>query len=335
MKTKTTAVLLLLICLYFTGAAQTITGQVTDSQTKETIPSATVYLSGTFTGSSTDAEGRFVLNLSGYSNMPLIVSAVGYYSTVVPDYSDGRHLDVKLQPKTYDLDGVTVVAKSLEHVRRRNLATFRKEFLGSSTNARRSVILNEDNIRLTMDESGSILRASAREPIEIRNTNLGYHITYFLDKFEFNTVTGDMLLVGNFMFSSETLSDPRELARLERRRERAYLGSRMHFIRALWHNELQAEGYRLACTTGAALHYDDLVLVDERWGTDKYLIPRDTIAIFFRTNGRQSRLIMLEDYGEVYLEADGYFDPYGIIWDGEMGRSRIGDLLPYEYRYMN
>lgn len=335
MKTQTTAVFLLLACLFSTGYAQTLTGLVEDAHTGQTIPGATVYLSGTFIGSSTDAHGQFTLNVSRYPNMPLIVSSMGYFSAEISNHSEGRTLLVKLVPKVYEIEGVTIYAESLEHLRRQNLAIFRKEFLGTTPNARRSAILNEDDIYLAMNESGQILHAFANNPIQILSSNLGYKITYFLDKFEFNVETGHLLLIGNFIFSSDTLSDPRQLARKERRRERAYLGSRMHFIRALWNNELKAEGYVLKSSTGAALAYEDLVLTDERWENDKYLATRDTISIIYWTNSRQSLLISPPGYGEVYFGADGYFDPYGIIWDGEMGRSRVGDLLPYEYNAPN
>jgi hypothetical protein len=322
---------IILACFCFTGQAQTITGQVMDEKTGETLPGAAVYLSGTHIGTSTDANGRFVIDVSRYPNMPLTISAMGYYSFISQDYDTKKPLEVRLNPKVFDLQEVVVQDKSLQSVRRRQMATFRKEFLGNNSNARNCEILNEWDIRLDYNETSRVLSASASNPIQIRNQHLGYHITYYLDKFEFCTSSGSMLLIGNYIFSSDTLGDPRLQYRIEQRRERAYLGSRMHFIRALWNNELAAQGYRLANTAGAALDYDDLVFTDERWGPDKYLVPRDTTAIFYRTNGRQTLLIIPPDYGEVYFEADGYYEPLGIIWNGEMGRSRVGDLLPYEY----
>lgn len=331
MKTKKTAVFLLLVCLYLTGHTQTITGQVMDAKTKETIPGAAVYLSGTYVGTSTDADGRFELDVTGRTNMPVTVSAMGYYSFVNQDYDAGKPLTVRLNPKIFDLQEVVVQDKSLQGVRRQHLTTFKREFLGNNSNARNCEILNEWDIRFTMDETTRVLSATASNPIEIMNHNLGYHITYYLDKFEFCAISGDMLLIGNFMFSPEDVDDPRQLERIEQRRARAYLGSRMHFLRALWRNDLSGQEYRLAATSGAALDYDELVTVDSRWGLDKYLNPHDTVAIFYRTNGRRSLLIIPPDYGEVYFEDDGYFEPYGIIWSGEMGRSRIADLLPYEY----
>lgn len=41
MKTQTTAIFLLLACLFTTGYGQTLTGQVEDAHTGKTIPGAT------------------------------------------------------------------------------------------------------------------------------------------------------------------------------------------------------------------------------------------------------------------------------------------------------
>jgi hypothetical protein len=34
---------------------------------------------------------------------------------------------------------------------------------------------------------------------------------------------------------------------------------------------------------------------------------------------------------KVWFTRDGFFDPIGIIWEGEMSKQRIGDLLPFEF----
>ena len=33
----------------------------------------------------------------------------------------------------------------------------------------------------------------------------------------------------------------------------------------------------------------------------------------------------------VYFEKDGFYDPFGVVFSGEMSDRRIGDLLPFEY----
>jgi hypothetical protein len=33
----------------------------------------------------------------------------------------------------------------------------------------------------------------------------------------------------------------------------------------------------------------------------------------------------------VYFEKDGFYDPIGVEFSGEMSKQRIGDLLPFEY----
>ncbi|HUX56198.1 MAG TPA: carboxypeptidase-like regulatory domain-containing protein [Bacteroidales bacterium] len=42
-----------------------------------------------------------------------------------------------------------------------------------------------------------------------------------------------------------------------------------------------------------------------------------------------SRIVVKEEY--VLFDKRGFFDPLGILWEGEMAKQRIADLLPFEY----
>lgn len=61
---------------------RTITGTVTDSQTKETLPGATIILKGTTSGTSTDIDGKFSLPVSS-NDAVLVISFVGYDPTEI------------------------------------------------------------------------------------------------------------------------------------------------------------------------------------------------------------------------------------------------------------
>lgn len=73
---------LLILLLMLLGAAslsaqnRTVRGRVTDSN-NEAIPGATVVLQGTTTGTTTDVDGNFTLNVSG-DNPVLVISSTGY-----------------------------------------------------------------------------------------------------------------------------------------------------------------------------------------------------------------------------------------------------------------
>jgi len=56
---------------------RTITGNVTDKQTKETLPGATILIKGTTSGTSTDIDGKFSISVSS-NDAVLVISFVGY-----------------------------------------------------------------------------------------------------------------------------------------------------------------------------------------------------------------------------------------------------------------
>lgn len=78
-------------------------------------------------------------------------------------------------------------------------------------------------------------------------------------------------------------------------------------------------------SAGRALGYKDVVIQDTQ-GL-KFLHYPESLDILYGPD--RSRINFQEAY--VYFEKDGFFAPDAIGWEGEMGRKRLGDLLPYEY----
>jgi hypothetical protein len=171
------------------------------------------------------------------------------------------------------------------------------------------------------------------KPILIRNKALGYNIIYYLDKFEIAWMTNYVLMIGNYIFLEDSTSKPDERKRFERRRESAFLGSRMHFFRALWENNLDSAGFTVKDSANVKLSYDDLVSQPDNL-TDanqlKCLKYHGNLYIAYQAKLPQSRIHILKDY--VFFDKNGFFDPLGIVWQGEMSKQRTGDLLPFEYK---
>ena len=95
-----------------------VSGVITDSRTKQTIPAATVVFSGTTSGSSADADGRFTLQ--GQEDYRQIsVSFIGY-KTVRKAIEPGKSqvIDIALVPDVQLL--AEVVIKSGKKTRYRN-----------------------------------------------------------------------------------------------------------------------------------------------------------------------------------------------------------------------
>ena len=303
--------------------AQVIKGIVYDDKTKNTIPYASVYFNGTFVGTTSDSQGNFELNNPKNSTMPLTISAIGYYSTTMI-LRKGESLSIYLKPKDYELKETTVKSKSLLRRRKKNLAMFRDEFLGTTPNAKKCMILNVIDITFDYNSKGDTLKAYALKPIQVENNALGYNITYYLDKFEYYMYKGTVFFIGNIKFSeTKTTEGTQEL--YDEARKQAYLGSKMHFFRSLWNNDLKAQGFFIANMVGENLKMENVVALDSI--NNKYLHYPSRINIW--NSDKFTSIYLLKNY--VYFDKTGYFNPSGINWIGDMGKARIADWLPYEY----
>lgn len=316
--------LLFLIGFYTVSYCQLIKGTIVDAKTKSTIYSASVYFDGTFVGTNSDLNGYFELDASKNSSMPLTISAIGYYSTRLVNYSSGKPLIIQLTPKVYELKEAVVKTKSLRWKRYRNLKLFKEEFLGTTANAFGCEITNENDITFNYDSDKDTLKAFALKPILIKNKALGYSVTYYLDKFEYYKKKRATFFSGNIIFT-EYITTEKTLKSCYERRKQTYLGSRMHFIRALWVNDLKANKFTIEDLEYKILNYGDIVSLDD--GNRKFIkYPRNLII---ERGKATSYIFFLKEY--VYFDKTGYFDPAGINWKGDMVDQRIADWLPYEY----
>ena len=304
--------------------SQVIKGTIFDEKTKNTIPYASVYLNGTFVGTTSDRQGNFELNNPKNSTMPLTISAIGYYSTTMTHFTSGDSLSIYLKPKDYELRETTVKSKSLLRRRKKNLAIFRDEFLGTTPNAKKCMILNVIDITFDYNSKGDTLKAYALKPIVVENNALGYTITYYLDKFEFYMNKETVFFIGNIKFSETKTTEGTQML-YDDARKQAYLGSKMHFFRSLWNNDLKEQGFFMTNMVGQNLKMENVVVLDSM--NNKYLHYPTRINIW--NNDMFTSIYLLKNY--VYFDKTGYFDPSGINWIGNMGEGRIADWLPYEY----
>ena len=99
--------LFLLLTVAVSAQNMRVTGTVKDAATGEGIPFASIALRGTMTGTYTDSEGVYSINVP--ANGTLEFSAIGYV-TVVEQVSGRGTINVSLDPDTENLDESIVVA---------------------------------------------------------------------------------------------------------------------------------------------------------------------------------------------------------------------------------
>jgi len=324
-------ILLLLFINFSTRVScQIITGTVLDKSTGNAIQHAIVYFNGTFNGTYTDQKGNFELDISKNNMMPLTISALGYYSATNNDFEDSEPLLIYLSPKVYELNEVVISAKRSARSRRENLRLFKAIFLGTTQNASRCEIINEKDIVLFNDND--TLKAYSLQPILIDNKALGYNISYYLDRFTFLGKNNVYVFTGNIIFNEDLITNDIQKWIIERRRRNAYFGSKMHFFRSLWSNDLDSVGFSVTGMANVKLNYNDIVIQKDDPSKDvpiKYLKYKGILGISYNAEYPTSYISFTKEY--IYFFSNGNFDGLGITWEGKMASQRIADLLPYEY----
>ena len=111
----------LLLAFSLTGAAQFITGTVTDKETGEGIPYASIVYKGHGVAVISDENGHY--RIDRHNGWNITYSAVGYKTEVVEiDYDTPGKQDVKLSPDGAQIEEVTVRSKRLRYSRKNNPA---------------------------------------------------------------------------------------------------------------------------------------------------------------------------------------------------------------------
>ena len=331
---KKLLLLLSFLNLYLAVYNQIIKGTILDKETKSPITYAVVYFDGTSIASYTDAKGFFKLEIRNNTSMPLTISALGYYSINMNDFSPKKDIMVYLTPKVFEMKEVTVTTKGNPNIRRRNLEIFRREFLGRTGNAEECQIINEDDIRFLSSSDKDTLKAFSLRPVLVVNKGLGYKISYYLNKFEYIKSEYLHQLIGNSLFEEDTTSIL-DKQYYEIRRESAYFGSKMHFFRSLYQDELKSAGY-IVKNLKRQLSYQDLVRIQLSTDPDqrkKYIYYAESVpiilSIIWEPGKTESGMEILKNY--IFFDKNGYYKGPGIIWHGEMAKQGIADLLPFEY----
>jgi hypothetical protein len=101
----------------------------------------------------------------------------------------------------------------------------------------------------------------------------------------------------------------------------------MHFFRALWANDLKRSGFTVVNEEWDKLDYAKFVIQGD--SLRKFLAYPEKLGVYYYSKFPTSFIILQKE--KIFFEKDGYVEPMGIVWDGQMARQRVGDLLPYEY----
>lgn len=238
---------LLFILLIQPALAQnTLRGRVVAADTKQPIHLANVFLSNTSIGTVTNTDGVFVIDRFPQGRYDIVVSCIGYESYVATiQYSQlPYNIEVSLKPKVNILDEV-VVEPYEKNGWERYGKFFMDNFVGTSALAADCKLKNPETIRFRYNKKENILQAFADEAIILENKALGYILRYDLKTFTYNYSTRIFYFQGYPLFEDLETNRKRTQERWIKNREEAYYGSLMHFMRALFRNQLIENGFEV------------------------------------------------------------------------------------------
>lgn len=348
----------------------TITGTVLDSLTQERLRYVTVYINGTTKGTVTDADGHFELKDVSYP-ATVIFSFVGYKPQAHDIVRNPGHLSIELKPNI-DLPEVVITGKK---VKRKDLSYFKSMFLGDDRWGRHATIRNENVIMIEnthytrkvavndigyeVDEKVSVFNAWASEPLIIDLPLLGYVLYVDLVYFTVEHIGGNTLcdMLGYFYYKPYTIGKESKLVSFEKNRRQAYYNSSQHFLRSVYENRLEENGYILAMADNSTIIRLDIIKYNPI-GIEKYSdIIEDSIMQIHGLKDKRLKILYYHKYddtplnlkknkttlypfsesGITFMKDTCVFYKDGIVIDnnirfmGEMSEKRVGACLPDDY----
>ncbi|HVW97392.1 MAG TPA: carboxypeptidase-like regulatory domain-containing protein [Mucilaginibacter sp.] len=223
------------------GQGGVITGTITNEETKGPLPRASVFLSNSSVGTATDDNGKFTLSGIRAGQYTLTVTILGY-----EDYSEnilvGREpikMNIALKPKPLMLKGV-VISSSADW--KKNYESFKKDFIGTDENSRACIVINPHVLDLNYNRTRQTLEANSDEFLVVENKALGYRIKFLLKDFQSDRLSGRISWGGERLFE-DLPGSASQKKKWHEKREEAYYGSEMHFLRSLYTGKLAENGF--------------------------------------------------------------------------------------------
>lgn len=314
---KPTFAILLFICfsLAVNSTTLSVNGKVIDEDTGSPVELASVFIANTTLGTYSNEKGEFMLTFPKEGVLNLVVSHVSYhpFSININSYKDTITLFIKLKVRVYALSDVQVSQQDPYKSIRFQL--FNNLLLGQSKNASACKILNPGMLHLTgnnpnypIEELNMVVRSDST--VLIKNEALGYNIEYNLDYFDISA--GKITFYGYPLFRNLTVN-ARKSKQVEKKRQAAYEGSKLHFFRSLYAHRLEEEGfeiYRVWAYRKDTNNYKDYLLMED----SSFIGIKD---VFLE---QTTERLNLYDYLTV---------------DSMSGAKRLTIVQPFEVRYVN
>jgi hypothetical protein len=217
-----------------------VRGVVINGANKQVVSKVKIFFTGTSIGTTTNEQGEFSVKIP--FGRHILVASSPEFETFGQFINSDETLDsfvIQLKTKPQQSGRDTGVYE--EDGWQKWGDFFLDNFLGSEINSK-CRIKNSKVLKFRLSTKTGNLFAYADEPLIIENKILGYTILYKLETFvcDFKTRLIDYNGYSLFQPLSGTTSQQTEW---EKRRGEVYFGSLMHFMRSVYRNQIQEEGF--------------------------------------------------------------------------------------------
>ena len=201
----------------------------------------TVYLNNSTTGTITNKNGEFNLEVKN-GIYQLIISHIGFqtikYGIDTSTYT--KPLIFSLLEDVFVLDEVVISEKKNNDEWEYNFSVFIREFIGTSEFSKSCTIQNPEVLFFEFDSQNNILTAEAIATLHIKNDALGYDIFYDLKHFSIEKKSTKYL---GYSYFKELKGSKNKQKKWQKNRLKAYNGSQVHFYKSVLKNSSQKEGF--------------------------------------------------------------------------------------------
>lgn len=343
-----------LLACAFGFSQSTVTGKITDAETKLPLEGASVFAQNTTKGTVTDKEGNFRLHLDkgGYE---LIVSFTGYVSrTINFEAVTDREFNLELQKADNSLS--EVIIKSSNEVPdgwEKYGKFFVDHFIGTTPLSDSCMLLNPQALKFFYYKRNDRLKVLATEPLQIQNRSLGYTLRYELDSFVHRFQT-DLSSYRGFCLYTPIEGNEEEIKSWKENREKVYYGSRLHFLRSYYDSTLIQEGFtvdllssprastfsRLSNPYDSSYYFfNDSTADAELWFPVKASITytkkapeKEYLEQYKLPLDVKTQISYVELRDGILIKPNGYFlEQKSWVNQGYWSWKNVADQLPYDY----
>lgn len=237
--------MMLCFCLLITAVskAYTISGKVASFDHPAGIADAYVFINNTQKYAITDSLGNFTLLNVSEKYFDIVVYKYGFEKLIFRYGPDDIGHTIKFELEKIKVDPSLIQSDSLINFNlKRWSVVFMSDFIGDVRNSG-SEVLNPEVLRFYLDSVHHKLTIRATDQIHIINETLGYLVNICLTEFIQDEKT--------FSFDKQVFYKPLSSKSVElqakwrENRQGMYKGSLLHFMRSLYKNNLESEGFVL------------------------------------------------------------------------------------------